>query len=265
MSRRIFIPNRRTAVSSLVNNGVIARGLGTVNPAAPASISAIANPDGGFFIQDAADGGSTAYMITSIWLLNPPTSITAQIVVGPSNTNSWYESWNTTGGQGMLSQSSFGNHAIQSQLVPQRNVWDNYIWSYDGDLPAAQRVRWWRNGVEFLRNNSAGTVSTTRALTTAVRYFDYGTGSGGVFPLICEGVGEVWHERGRKWTNGDETKFISGGEPANLGANGETPYGSPPNAYFGRAMTTADWNNGVNLGTDTVSKSGSAFQEFIPT
>lgn len=47
-------------------------------------------------------------------------------------------------------------------------------------------------------------------------------------------------------------KFITAeGEPVDLGADGSEPTGNQPDFYFGRFMTPADWNNGVNLGSDT--------------
>jgi hypothetical protein len=47
----------------------------------------------------------------------------------------------------------------------------------------------------------------------------------------------------------DRRKFVTADvKPVDLGVNGETPYGSPPQIFFGSAYVAANWNSGINLG-----------------
>ncbi len=154
---------------------------------------------------------------------------------------------------GATNTKEFQFHATSPTLA--LNTWNNIIISVDTNHAAGAKV-----GVIVLN----GTSISVTVVNDADTAFDIGWGVSGEtmepvsFPL---GYGaDFWVASGQYLditTAPNIAKFISGGKPVDLGADGSTPTGTAPPIFLRRAPSAAASTFATNLGTGGTFSIGS--------
>lgn len=209
---------------------------------------------GGYFTSPALVG-SEQFTIVSMWLRDPGPN---GIVVNSGSVAGWRDQFAEAFGVYSQLSNFQANFNSQSPTLGDEEHW---IWIWDTSLAVNLRSKWYRNGVQILRDGQLGAMNGSRNMALTLGFL---ADPPGTTPFAAQGVAEYWFHAGQQWTDGDETKFIVDGAPADLGADGSTPYGVQPLVYLGGSMEVADWNAGVNLGSLPLTKLGGDFTEYTP-
>lgn len=135
--------------------------------------------------------------------------------------------------------------------------------SFDSTRPDAEKIQVYLND-QPITMGSLSVVPTTYA--EPVYFFFDPTGTA---PINLTRVSEVFLNYGETLDLSVEANrrlfYNPLGDFVDLGANGQNPLGFSPDFYFGRDMTAEDWNNGVNLGTDTNGLTvTNTFVDYVP-